>query len=123
MQRKLKGLLIEPNKLPEEIIFDNKLKNKQELVDGYIEYVVVDKYEDIIFICNEEGKINGMKPNRDVGFDILYGPVVIVGNDPMHGEDRSLTKNQIEKYKKVFDEQSIINTKLKLLKIQNEQFR
>jgi len=29
---------------------------------------------DVVIICNEEGKINGMKLNRYIGHDIIAGP-------------------------------------------------
>lgn len=117
MQRKLNALLIKPNELPEKITIDNNLKSKQECVEGLIEYFYVPKYDDVVFICNEEGKINGMEPNRDIGHDIIFGPFLIVGDDYELGEDRSLTEEQIEKYKSIFDKDSIENTKAKIIAI------
>ena len=57
MQRKIKVLVVEPNELPKEEMIENTLKAKQELVGGDIEYVSRDYYSDVIFICNEEGKL------------------------------------------------------------------
>ena len=52
----------------------------------------------IIIICNEEGKLQGLKGNRhlDNGTSIIAGTFFIVGDG---GEDfRSLTDEETEKY-------------------------
>ena len=38
MERKIKVLLVEPDKLPREITISNTLKDKQKCVNGRIEY-------------------------------------------------------------------------------------
>ena len=117
MQRKIRVLVVEPNELPKEEMIDNTLKAKQDLVGGDIEYVSRDYYPDVIFICNEEGKLRGLPFNRDIGQDIIAGPFIIVGDDPEIGEDRSLTDEQIKKYQNVFNEKSISDTNIKLTEI------
>lgn len=117
MQRKIRVLVVEPNELPKEEMIDNTLKAKQDLVGGDIEYVSRDYYPDVIFICNEEGKLRGLPYNRDIGQDIIAGPFIIVGDDPEIGEDRSLTDEQIKKYQNVFNEKSISDTNIKLTEI------
>ena len=116
-------LLVKPCELPKEITINNTLKDKQNCVEGLIEYYRSSLYEDVIFICNEEGKINGMEPNRDVKHDILFGPFLIVGDEPELGEDRSLTQEQIEKYKKIFDKESIKETEAKIIGIKLSSFK
>ena len=120
----LKGLLVKPNKLPEEITFDNSLEKKQELVEGYIEYAYSDDFPDVAFICNEEGKINGLPYNRDIGHDIIAGNFIIISSDIENGEDKSLSDKQIEKYKKIFNDKSIEDTNIKITNIilQNNGF-
>ena len=120
----LKGLLVKPNKLPEEITFKNTLETKQELVDGYIEYAYSDNFPDVAFICNEEGKIKGLPYNRDIGHDIIAGNFIIISSKDDVGEDISLSDRQIEKYKKIFNEKSIEDTNLKITNIllQNNGF-
>ncbi len=120
----LKGLLVKPNELPEEITFDNTLKKKQELVNGYIEYAYSEDYPDVVFICNEEGKIRGLPYNRDIGHDIIAGNFLIISSDLEDGEDRSLSENQLIKYKKVFNEKSIEDTNIKITNVllQNNGF-
>lgn len=120
----LRGLLVKPNKLPEEITFDNSLEKKQELVEGYIEYTYSDDFPDVAFICNEEGKINELPYNRDIGHDIIAGNFIIISSNVEDGEDVSLSDKQIEKYKKIFNDKSIEDTNIKITNIilQNNGF-
>lgn len=122
MQRKLKCLYVKENCLPEEVEIPNNLKSKQDKVDGLIEYVRLLEDDDIVLICNEEGKNNGMGPNRDVGYDIIYGPFLIVGECADDGEDRSLTEEQISRYKEYFGKDSIEKTKAKYEAIRMAKF-
>ncbi len=110
----IRGLLVKPNKLPEEIEIDNTLEAKQHLVGGYIECVYPQNDDNVVFICNEEGKMNGMKLNRDIGYDVIAGPFLILGDDYENGDFKSLTDNQVNKYKTRFDKSSIIKTKKKI---------
>ena len=73
----IKGLLVEPYKLPKEVEIENTLEKLQSLVDGYIECVYLPKDSDVILICNDEGKINNMPLNRDIGYDIIAGPFLL----------------------------------------------
>lgn len=79
----MKALSIRVGKQPELIEIDNTLEALQKYVGGYIECVT---FSDCILICNEEGKFNGMRPNRSVGFDTIYGDFLLVGEDET-GED------------------------------------
>ena len=110
MQRNIRVLVVEPNKLPKEEIIPNRLRDKQKIVDGLIEYAYLEEDRDVVIICNEEGKINGSEPNRYIGHDVLFGTFIIVGDNDT-GEDRSLTDEQIKKYKERFNEKSIDKTK------------
>lgn len=114
MKEKLKCLLVKPYELPEVVEIDNTLEAKQELVGGYIECAYLPNDDSVVLICNEEGKINGMKLNRDIGHDIIAGPFLIVGDDYETGDFKSLTDNQILKYKMRFDKNSIIQTENKI---------
>lgn len=114
MNDKLKVLVVNPNELPEVQYIDNTLEAKQKIVKGYIEYVYRENYPDIVFVCNEEGKINGMTYNRSIGQDIIAGPFIIAGDDPELEDVVSLTDEQIQKYQKVFNEKSISETNIEL---------
>ena len=117
LEEKIKCLLVKPYELPKEIEIDNTLEAKQKLVGGYIEQAFLPKDDSVVLICNEEGKINGMKPNRDIGHDIIFGPFLIVGNDFENGGYKSLTSEQILNYKIRFDKHSIVQTENKVLGI------
>ena len=52
-----------------------------------------------------------MKLNRDIGYDIIAGPFLILGEDYENSDFKSLDENQILKYKMRFDKNSIIETK------------
>lgn len=117
LEKRIKCLLVKPYELPEEIEIDNTLEAKQKLVGGWIEQAFLPKDDSVVLICNEEGKINGMKPNRDIGHDIIFGPFLIVGNDYENGGYKSLTSEQILNYKIRFDKHSIVQTENRVLGI------
>lgn len=114
----IRVLYVEPDKLPEVKIIKNDLETLQHTVsygeEGLIEMVELPKDNSVILVCNEEGKINGMKANRDIGYDIIYGPFFIAADDRDSGEFKSLSDEQILKYKMFFDKNSIIRTENKI---------
>ena len=116
MQRSIRCLKVEPNKLPEEVTIPNTLKAKQEIVGGDIEYAYIENDNSVVLICNEYGKLDGLTYNRDIGYDVIAGPFLIVGDEDT-GEDRSLLDEQIKKYKNVFNEKSIKDTNAKITEI------
>lgn len=83
----MKAIKCEPGKQAEVVEIPNTLEALQEAVGGLIEVFYPFK-EDVAIICNDEGKINGMEPNRAVwnedGYiaDIICGPFLIVGLTP-----------------------------------------
>ena len=119
MQKNIKVLVVEPNKLPYEKVIKNNLEEKQKIVDGLIEYVSLDNNS--LLVCNEEGKILGMEPNRIVGGDIIAGTFFIVRDSLGTGEDVSLNENQIERFKNQFGKDSMFEMNLKLFKLMNEK--
>lgn len=114
IENKLRCLLVEPYKLPKVIEINNTLEAKQNIVGGYIECAYLPNDEEVVIICNEEGKINGLQLNRDIGHDIIAGPFLIVGDDYDNGDFKSLTEEQIMKYKIRFGKNSILKTKNKI---------
>ena len=78
----------------------NTLKALQAEVDGLIECVYLE--DGCIAIVNEEGKINGMEPNRRMGADIICGPFFICGD--ADEEFTSLNSEQMAKYLQRFAE-------------------
>lgn len=80
----MKILCIEPEKAPEIVEIDSGLTALQKAVGGYIEAVY--PWEDpVAIICNDDGKFNGMAPNRALYnedgeiMDIIAGTFLIVG--------------------------------------------
>lgn len=114
IENKLRCLLVEPYRLPEVIEINNTLEDKQKIVGGYIECAYLSNDEEVVIICNEEGKINGLQLNRDIGHDIIAGPFLIVGDDYENGDFKSLTDEQIMKYKIKFGKNSILQTENKI---------
>lgn len=108
----MKGLLIEPGAPPKEIALDNTLKSLQSAVGGYLE--VTYPFDDpVAIVCNEEGKFNGMQPNRALYlegqdgtsrkggvYDIIYGPFLILGIGT--GDFETLPDEMLWKYKSRF---------------------
>lgn len=98
-------LAVQPGKAPEKKELNSTLESMQDFVDGTIQAIY--PFEDAVaIVCNDEGKLNGMKYNRalrsetgDV-IDILCGPFFVCG---LGEEDfASLTEEQLETYRKVF---------------------
>ncbi|MGJ0847334.1 DUF3846 domain-containing protein [Tissierella praeacuta] len=99
IEKTIRILKIEPQKLPYEKERNNDLEGIQGEVEGLFECIYLD--DNCILVCNEEGKLNGMELNRRVGNDIIAGPFFIVG-DSCDGEFISLTDEQIEQYTNEF---------------------
>jgi hypothetical protein len=74
----MKVVLVVVNKDPVITEIDNSLKGLQAVVGGYIESVSLSPYEhQLVLICNEEGKLIGLPPNRLLGNDIIMGTFFI----------------------------------------------
>ena len=105
---KISVLLVEPNKYPKMIEIDDTLEVMQTVVGGDIEEYM--PFEDeVAIICNEEGKITGMAPNRAVYeensremLDIICGKFFIA-YAPFDAEKfQSLPPDLAEKYREKF---------------------
>jgi len=84
---------------------DNTLEAEQEIVGGYIECISPFSDMDVDLVCNEEGKLLGLMPNRYLTtkdtkerFDLIAGTCFLVSFDD-EGNFASLTDEQIEKIK------------------------
>lgn len=77
--KRIRVINVEPNKPAEVIEVDNTLKCFQSIVGGYIECVYPWPKEDVALVCNEEGKLTSLSPNRYIGNDLIVGTFVIVG--------------------------------------------
>lgn len=85
------------NEIPRILKIKNSLKEKQKLVGGLIE--VVPYLDNMLIICNEEGKIYNLKANIRFGNDYIAGDLIVVGDDYENADFKSLTANEINKAK------------------------
>ena len=105
----MKVLIVEPLKIPYEREIGNDLESMQAVVGGYIEAIYPFEDAEISLICNEEGKLNGLTPNRalrdenGVIYDIVAG-VFFLCRAPADSENfESLTDEQMKFCKKRFE--------------------
>ena len=104
-EKKIKVVLLEPGKLARTAEIDASLAGMQKVVGGLIEPFYPFE-EQVCIVCNEESKINGMRPNRSVKnddgvmVDFIFGPAFICD---CRGENLdSLSDEQIDRYGKMF---------------------
>lgn len=109
MSKKIKIMVFEPSK---EIIpakppivkeIDSSLESMQKVVGGWIQALY--PWDDpIALVCNEEGKLMGLTPNRllldDEGtpYDLLVGTFFLVGANPEEEEFSSLSDEYIASF-------------------------
>ena len=104
-EKTIKVLKVEPKKLPEVCELVNELDALQKAVSigadyqGLIEILYIN--ERICILCNEEGKLIGLEPNRRIRNDILCGVFYVTGQDE-EGNLTSLSDDEIETFKSVF---------------------
>ena len=104
-EKKIKVVLCEPGKVARVAEIGTELSDLQRVVGGLIEpYYPFE--EQVCIVCNDEGKYNGMRPCRAIYgegremMDIIFGPFFICDcSTPYFG---SLNKEQLERYKKQF---------------------
>ena len=77
MSEMISALLKRPGEIPRHVNVSNSLEALQKNVEGYIETVTL--AEDLVIICNEDGRYLKMPYNCEIcGFDFV-GPILIVG--------------------------------------------
>jgi hypothetical protein len=106
-QAMIKILVVEPGKVPEVREIPNGLEASQKIVGGYIE--IIRLHDDVILVCNEEGKLDGLPPNRMIPEyrDIIMGTFFLTYDDD-EGNFTSLTDEQIANNIKRFSEHIIV---------------
>ena len=104
-ENQIKVLKVEPLKKPTVCYLENKLEALREAVSidaeyiGFIEIINID--ERACILCNDEGKLIGLMPNRRLGDDIICGVFYVTGQNE-EGDLTSLTDEQIDQYGKMF---------------------
>ncbi len=86
------------------------LESMQAVVDGYIERVMLEDHQPrtdgtctVELYCNEEGRIQGLRPNRLVisphqGEVLIHGDFLICAGDPTEGETIGLLDEQVDEW-------------------------
>ena len=100
----MRVLVVEPFAPARVEEIDNTLEAMQQVVGGLIEAIY--PFEDpVCLICNEEGKLQELLPNRliidpETGqiLDIIMGTFFICGCPPDSENFESLSDEQLEKY-------------------------
>ena len=100
-EKEIRVLKISPGEHPQEYTLENTLEAMQTAVGGYIEIVGLE--EDICILLNEEGKLEGLPPNRRLGNDILVGDFYVCGSSE-EGDLTSLPEDAMERYTEMFYE-------------------
>lgn len=104
---KIRVLVVRPGKRPERAEIGLELEDMQKVVGGRIQQFQPFGDEAAI-ICNEEGKLEGLPPNRAIYsqdgemVDIVVGTFFIC-DAPISSETfQSLTEEQMKKYEEMF---------------------
>ena len=105
----MKILVIEPMKEPYVKEIDGKLETMQGIVGGTIQAIYPFDLPEIALICNDEGKLMKMRPNRALFdkdgniVDIVAGTFFLCSAPSDSENFEGLSDEQIETYKKRFD--------------------
>jgi len=88
-KEKINVLLVEPGKYPKMVTMDSGLESLQKAVEGDIQAVYF--WDDpVALICNDDGKVNGLRANRAIYDeegeleDIICGNFLITGLDSVY---------------------------------------
>ncbi len=106
LTHRISVVVCEPGKTARRAEIGTGLDELQKAVGGTIEtYYPFD--EEVCIVCNDEGKLNGMKPCRAVYdaegkvMDVVFGPFFVC--DCSGPDFRSLSPEQMERYWRMFE--------------------
>ena len=101
-------LLISPGKEPVSTTIDDSLSSMQAVVGGLIQ-AVYPFDEPVALVCNDEGKLLGLTPNRalrhpETGeiYDIVCGDFFLCSAPPDSDHFHDLSPEQFERYTAYF---------------------
>ena len=82
----MRAVLLQPNEAPVIRDINASLRGLQEIVGGYIEVIPYPGMKDVVIVCNEEGKLLGLRENRHIyvdgkPVDCICGDAVVIGVD------------------------------------------
>ena len=112
-EKEIKVLKVEPGKAPEVATLKNELFALQVAVSVGAPYVglieIIEINDEVCILCNEEGKLLSLPPNRRMGRDIICGTFYFVGQNYDEGELTSLSEHLIEYLSKQYAVPDIID--------------
>lgn len=105
----MKVVIVEPLSEPYEKDIDPSLESMQQIVGGLIQAIYPFEDQEVALICNEEGKLMNLLPNRALYdedgnlYDIICGTFFLCAA-PFGAENfEGLNEEQIKTYKKRFE--------------------
>ena len=100
-KERIRVLVKEPGRRPRQLEIPNTMEAFQWLVSGFFETIPFD--DKSVLICNEEGKIKGLRENFRIWNDIIVGTVVLAGAE---GEDfTDVPEASEETFRQILEEQ------------------
>ena len=75
----MKILAVKVGEPPKIADIEHSLEAEREFIGGYIQTIFLSSTA--ILVCNDDGKISGLKPNRIIPGDFIAGDFFIVGFD------------------------------------------
>lgn len=100
----MKVIIVKPFTQPFIKEIQGDLRSMQEIVDGYIEVIYPFDDRNIALVCNEEGKLEGLMPNRflldrNSGIcDFIFGNFFLCYAPEDSEKFDSIPDNLIQKY-------------------------
>ena len=105
-KNRIRVVMCEPGRAAQIMEIGTELEDLQKAVGGLIQTYYPFE-EEVCIVCNDEGKINGMRPNRAIFdedhniVDIIFGPFFIC--DASTPEFLSLNPEQLDRYGRMFE--------------------
>ena len=105
----MKVLIVEPLKEAYVKDIDPSLESMQSIVGGLIQAIYPFEDGEVAVICNEEGKLLGLPPNRALFdengnlYDVICGTFFICAAPHDSENFESLPDDKLEHYKSMFD--------------------
>lgn len=98
MSRKVCCIIKRPDeRYGHKTAISTSLENLQKTVEGYVEAVALS--EDVVILCNEEGRLNGMPYNCTICGMTFFGTLIFIGTD---GEEFANIPISYREYKRIF---------------------
>lgn len=97
--KKMQVVVVRVGQEPKVEKIDNTLADMQGIVGGYIEPVSYNKFgDDVIVVCDEEGKIKGKAYNMYLGnHDAIAGDFFVCRSNIETGSFESIKSENVEK--------------------------